>query len=188
VNESELVSQIDTTLPMTTETVSSSKMLQADDVSALFGLDMAEALTASPLTEKPNLLALREPPQRHRTNEQLLRLLRSSRMEARRRGRVMFRRRAQVIGRASQNHDLCARADHPLAHDSKHQTVLQNRNRFAFLIDAAIWCRILTAVHMVPGRDGGMQRGALLVTQAARARTRRTPDSTAFCRTLPQYR
>ena len=52
VNESELVSQIDTALPMTTETVSSSKMLQADDVSALFGLDMAEALTASPLTEK----------------------------------------------------------------------------------------------------------------------------------------
>ena len=40
---------------------------------------------------------------------------------------------------------------HPIppidAVNNKHRTVLQNRNRFAFLIDAAIWCRILTAVH-----------------------------------------
>jgi len=42
---------------------------------------------------------------------------------------------------------------HPIppidAINNKHRTALQNRNRFAFLIDAAIWCRILTAVHIM---------------------------------------
>lgn len=33
---------------------------------------------------------------------------------------------------------------------NKQRIVLQHRNRFSFLIDATIWCRILVAVHSRP--------------------------------------
>ncbi len=42
VDEAELVTRIDTTLPMTKQGPATGRVLQSDDVSALFGLDMAE--------------------------------------------------------------------------------------------------------------------------------------------------
>ena len=48
VNETELVGQIDVALPMSPRGTGADKLLQADDVSALFGLDMAEPAVAAP--------------------------------------------------------------------------------------------------------------------------------------------
>ena len=51
VDEAELVTRIDTTLPMMKQGPATGRVLQTDDVSALFGLDMAEAeAPAAPLS------------------------------------------------------------------------------------------------------------------------------------------
>ena len=49
VNATDLVGQVDAALPISSIEVSADKVLQVDDVSALFGLDMAEPAVAEPL-------------------------------------------------------------------------------------------------------------------------------------------
>lgn len=53
VNEAELVAHVDTALPMSKTEMVSDKVLPADDLSALFGLDMAEAPAIEPLPDDP---------------------------------------------------------------------------------------------------------------------------------------
>ena len=77
---------------------------------------------------------------------------------------------------------------HPIppidAVNNKHRTVLQNRNRFAFLIDAAIWCRILTAVHNRQARLGQLLPEMHEVNKLALLQVLSDKTST----TLPIYR
>jgi uncharacterized Zn finger protein len=50
VSESDLVARIDTVLPMSKKTVVTGKVLVAEDVSALFGIDVADAPASNPKT------------------------------------------------------------------------------------------------------------------------------------------